>query len=189
MSIPDFERAEYIETGTAPPPPPVEYSAPIPDAAAFPRAILYGAGGALLGSLIYALVGLWIEIGFVSILVGILVGNGMMNGSGGVGGRRYQVVAVILTYFAVTFAYVLDALWYEIRKSADGSAHLANNLVIIVVLLIAGPFLKVAASVGHGLIGLLILFFGMQSAWRVTAGGQNYLHFRRPDPASPLGLR
>src|SRR5262249_43928491 len=61
--------------------------------AAFVRAILFGLGGFVLGLALYAgftiLTG--IEIGFVSLAVGWLVGKAMMMGSQGAGGRRDQI--------------------------------------------------------------------------------------------------
>ncbi len=183
MSIPDFQRAEYIDAT----PQPVPSEVFVPATGAFPQAILYGLGGALLGSLIYAFVGLWIEIGFISILVGALVGQGMMKGSGGVGGRRYQISAVVLTYFAVSTAYALDVLWYSYRKGTPMSAP--REAILFAVFVIAGPFLQLASSLGGGLLSLLILFFGMQSAWKTTAGGRIYAQARAPQPDGSLGLR
>lgn len=71
------------------------------------KGLVYGGGGAALGALIYfgvaALTGY--EIGLIAILVGWLVGRGVAAGSGGVGGRRYQVMAVVLTYLSVSVSY------------------------------------------------------------------------------------
>src|SRR5262249_44696863 len=75
---------------------------------AFVRGILFGVGGCMLGLILYAgftiLTG--IEIGFVSLAVGWLVGKAIRMGSGGVGGRRYQIAAVLLTYIAVSLAFI-----------------------------------------------------------------------------------
>src|SRR6266513_3468675 len=76
--------------------------------AAFSRALLYGVGGALLGLILYSAVGilLHLQIGYVSLAVGFLVGKAMMMGSGDVGGRRYQWTAVALTYAAVSLSAI-----------------------------------------------------------------------------------
>src|SRR5690242_4108202 len=76
--------------------------------AAFSRALLFGVGGALLGLILYSAVGilLHLEIGYVSLAVGFLVGKAMMMGSANVGGRRYQWAAVVLTYAAVSLSAV-----------------------------------------------------------------------------------
>jgi hypothetical protein len=49
-------------------------------------------------------------IGYVSLAVGWMVGKAMMKGSGGLGGRRYQIAAVLFTYAAVSVAAVPIAI-------------------------------------------------------------------------------
>lgn len=82
--------------------------------AAFVRGMIFGFGGFVLGLILYAgftiLTG--IEIGFVSLAVGWLVGKAIMTGSGGVGGRRYQITAVLLTYAAVSLAFIPIVIHY-----------------------------------------------------------------------------
>jgi len=75
---------------------------------AFVRAVVFGIGGAIIGLIGYAAFGLitGIRIGYISLAVGWLVGKAMHKGSNGVGGRRYQVVAALLTYAAVSMAAV-----------------------------------------------------------------------------------
>lgn len=72
------------------------------------KALLYGLGGAALGSAIYyavlAMTGL--EIGLIAILVGFLVGKAVQKGSGGRGGATYQAMAILLTYFAIVSTYI-----------------------------------------------------------------------------------
>jgi hypothetical protein len=75
---------------------------------AFVGALLFGFGGAILGLIIYAAFGIitgWM-IGYVSLAVGYIVGKAMLKGSGGIGGRRYQIAAVVFTYFAVSMAAI-----------------------------------------------------------------------------------
>ena len=76
--------------------------------AAFTRALLYGIGAAVLGMILYAVfeIATGLIVGYVSLAVGWMVGTAMMKGSNGVGGRRYQVAAVLLTYAAVSMAAV-----------------------------------------------------------------------------------
>ncbi len=79
---------------------------------AFVRGTSFGVAGAILGLALYvgfALATGWI-VGFVSLAVGYIVGKAIMFGSGGVGGRRYQVAAVLLTYIAVSMAAVPIAI-------------------------------------------------------------------------------
>jgi len=83
-------------------------SVPKDSHAAFARAVTFGAGAAVAGLVLYAVVGIvtGLMIGYVSLAVGWLVGKAMMKGSGGLGGRRYQIVAVFFTYAAVSLAAI-----------------------------------------------------------------------------------
>jgi hypothetical protein len=74
---------------------------------AFLRAGVLGFGAALLGAAIYyAVIAITnLEIGLVAILIGFLVGAAVRKGARGGGGRRYQIMAVALTYFSVGLAY------------------------------------------------------------------------------------
>lgn len=78
----------------------------------FGRALVYGLGGMLLGSAVwYAVAKLAnLEVGLIAILLGFLVGRAVFIGSGRLGGRAYQVLAVVLTYLGIGVAYVPFAL-------------------------------------------------------------------------------
>ena len=79
-----------------------------PHLASFTKASLLGLCGAAVGAgLFYAIVALTgYQLGLVSIVVGLLVGFAVRRGSGGRGGRRYQVLAVGLTYAAICSTYL-----------------------------------------------------------------------------------
>lgn len=86
----------------------VKQEMPQDSPAAFSRALLFGISGAILGLILYAaftIVTGWI-IGYVSLAVGYIVGKAIRMGSGGIGGRRYQIAAAVLTYAAVSMAAV-----------------------------------------------------------------------------------
>lgn len=73
----------------------------------FARAFVFGLVAAVAGAaLYYAVIALtgW-EIGLVAIVIGFMVGFAVHKGSGSAGGRRFQWLAIILTYFAVGLAY------------------------------------------------------------------------------------
>lgn len=76
--------------------------------AAFVRGLLFGVGGAILGLILYSAFGIitGLEIGYISLAVGYIVGKAMRMGSSGIGGRRYQITAVILTYAAVSMSAI-----------------------------------------------------------------------------------
>jgi hypothetical protein len=151
--------------------------------AAFVRALLFGIAGAVLGFALYVIFALatGLVIGFVSLAVGFIVGKAMNLGSRGVGGRRYQIVAVLLTYLAVSMSAVPIAI-HQMRlqhraqtPSADAAApqgerpSFAKAIGVLALVGIASPFLDLQNPT-HGLIGLVILFVGMRFAWRFTAG-------------------
>src|SRR5579859_3140606 len=76
--------------------------------AAFLRGLLLGIGAALLGLILYATVTIstgW-SIGYVALGVGWLVAKAITKGSNGLGGRRYQITAVLLTYAAISMAAI-----------------------------------------------------------------------------------
>jgi hypothetical protein len=83
-------------------------SVPKDNHAAFVRAVAFGAVAAVVGLALYAVVGIatGLMIGYVSLAVGWIVGTAMMKGSGGLGGRRYQMAAVLFTYAAVSLAAI-----------------------------------------------------------------------------------
>lgn len=72
------------------------------------RAAVFGAGAALVGTLVWFLViklsGS--EFGLIAIAVGLLVGFAVRYGARGRGGGRYQALAMALTYFSITASYV-----------------------------------------------------------------------------------
>src|SRR5271170_469995 len=75
---------------------------------AFVRGLAFGIGGAILGLILYSGFGILtgIVIGYISLAVGFIVGKAIRFGSGGIGGRRYQIAAGLLTYAAVSMAAV-----------------------------------------------------------------------------------
>jgi hypothetical protein len=106
-------------------------------------------------------------------------------GSGGVGGRRYQAAAVLLTYMAVSLAAVPIALSVHMKqRSAEQHAQVSGSAAVdapkmnpakaigmLALIGLASPFLGLANPV-QGIIGLIILFVGIRIAWKITAGRQ-----------------
>jgi hypothetical protein len=174
---------------------------------AFVRAIAFGIGAAILGMILYATFAIvtGIVIGYASLAVGWIVGKAMIQGSKGVGGRRYQIVAVLLTYAAVSTAAIPIWIHYAgehkqakqtTQKQAASperdsdteqlqgtpSASRPNFVVAIGTLVglgLASPFLELSQDPFGGIIGLVILLVGMRFAWRLTAA-------RAPDVSGPF---
>lgn len=176
----------------------VEARFPKDSHAAYVRGLLFGIGAAVVGMILYAgfTIVTGIYLGYVSLAVGWLVGKGIMLGSKGIGGRRYQIAAVILTYAAVSIAFVPIVFSHQFKNrahssstqaqqrpaSSDSQANQSNQvqarpkpapsavLVRLLAIGLASPFLELQQSPLGGIIGLVILLIGIRIAWRITAG-------------------
>jgi hypothetical protein len=175
------------------------------------RAAAFGLGAAIAGAILYyaviAITG-W-EIGLVAIVIGFMVGYAVRRGTRGVGGRRYQMLAVGLTYFAVGLAYAPlafkgfmetdagktavaeakanasqgnaaadtatatplrnDVGQAEAQPESGPGRAVALALGATFLLIFALPVMYVFGSMPSGLISALIIVFGMQQAWKMTA--------------------
>jgi hypothetical protein len=133
---------------------------------AYPRALLLGVVGAVIGLALYAgfTIATHIYIGYVSLAVGFIVAKAMMIGSGGVGGRKYQITAGVLTYAAVSLA------WIPISLSLSHVPLDAVPLAKLIQLGLLSPFLELQANTFNGVIGLVILYVGINIAWKMTRG-------------------
>ena len=175
--------------------------------AAYVRALTYGIGAAVAGLIGYALIAILLQgwvISYMSIGVGWIVGTAMMKGSNGVGGRRYQIAAALLTYEAVSMAAVPIWIHFAGERSEQRQtqqlkleqeqrqleqesgqrpsepqpapraertpASLGTWLARVALIGLASPFVQLSGNPFWGLMGLLILFFGMRIAWRIAAG-------------------
>ena len=153
------------------------------------RAVLYGVGAALAGCILYAIpLALGFQIGIVALVVGWMVGKAIRNGAYGIGGRPQQILAVALTYFAISTSFFPASVFIGAKHAiaaksaaknpAAGAAPLpfekpkisARTIVVgILALATISPFLELRASPVGGLISLFILFIGLQRAWALTA--------------------
>jgi hypothetical protein len=175
----------------------IQAQTPADSHATFIRALAFGVAGALAGFALYVIFALvtGLVIGFVSLAVGFIVGKAMSFGSRGVGGRRYQVAAALLTYIAVSMSAVPIAIHQmrahraQIQSSAttappSAPINIPKVIGVLALLGIASPFLDLQDPV-HGLIGLVILFVGIRFAWRFTAG--RTVAVSGPHTPSPAG--
>jgi len=171
-----------------------KFDLPKDNHAAFTRALLFGFGGAILGLALYATfaIATGIEIGYVALAVGYIVATAMKYGSRGAAGRRYQIAAVTFTYAAVSMAAIPIGIHYAIstqehrqtslqQPQADStagenqqrprSASIAWGSLIGSLILagLASPFLELQQDLVSGVIGLVILYVGIQIAWKMMA--------------------
>jgi hypothetical protein len=144
-----------------------------PSHTAFVRGILYGAGMALACCIGYAAVIMisGLEIGLVAILVGYLVGQAVRKGSQGRGGRRCQIAAVVLTYFSITFAYIPVGIQQLSAAATISVPGTVGAVALLSGLAVISPFLSLTDGIG-GMLGLFIIFLGLQRAWASTAPDQ-----------------
>ncbi len=160
----------------------------------FLRAFFFGLGAAAAGAVLWYTVReiTQLEIGLIAIVLGIFVGSAIRRGAQGRGGLPYQILAVMLTYLAIVSAnapYVLSGVRKSIahdletlqKQYADappppvGSKPLPTVDQAIAQLgtrawlkiswwILASPFL---AGI-QNFLGWLIIFFGLQQAWRLA---------------------
>lgn len=94
--------------------------APRDSEAAYTRAVLFGGGVAVVVFFLYVVLGItttWV-FEYSAIVLGLVIAKMMMVGSKGIGGRRYQWTAVILTYATLSVAAVPIAIDHQSRVNA-----------------------------------------------------------------------
>jgi hypothetical protein len=192
--------AGRIQSGQQPPPP-----------LALARAALYGAGAGLAGCALYATVAIvtGLEVGLIAILVGYMVGKAIRRASNGLGGRPQQILAITLTYFAITTSYIPVFIYHIVKHPPaairsgvrSGSAQVQGTesaprvapegrprisvgraLLSLLLLAAAAPFLALRSGIS-GLISLFIIFIGLQRAWMLT--GRSEILVMGPYEAEP----
>ena len=136
---------------------------------AFGMGLLFGSAAAVLGMAFCTLFGLLtkLDVNYMSLFVGWLVAAGMMQGSNGVRGPRYQFASVVLTYFAVSLSsipiYLIPIVFWLPPDFRFGS--IMGKLAYWAV---ASPVLELMHGIS-GFVGLAVLFLGMRLATRITA--------------------
>jgi hypothetical protein len=136
--------------------------------AAFTRALFFGIGAAMVGLAGYSAftIATSLYVGYVALGVGYIVAKAMKAGSGGLGGRPYQIAAVILTYLAIALAEIPIVLWQFRARIPSG--RMLSVAIRLLPVGITSPIRDMRSPV-HGLINLVILFVGLRIAWRGTA--------------------
>jgi hypothetical protein len=186
MSIPDFDRAEYIEPQSLKPQT-IEgeiVGRPLARTSAFPMALLFGTIAAVVGCIGYSLVAsLGFMLSIVAIGVAWLIAKAMMTASRGIGGRSYQIAAVILTYIAVSVGELLPELYkaQPAHVSPLGLAYVLCRYGLIM------PFLELQAGF-NSILGVIILLIGLRTAWRLAAGSPGFGSSNGP-AMTPFGPR
>jgi hypothetical protein len=127
---------------------------------ALSRAALWGAGAALAGTVVWYLIAtlLHIELAIIAIAIGYAVGLAVRRGARGVGGWKYQALAMFLTYASIVSSYVPTI----IRQLSELSAE--RGPLTVFGLAFQAPFLGGA----NNLIGLVIIAIGLYEAWKLN---------------------
>ncbi len=164
--------------------------------ASFGKAALLGGGTALGCGILYAIFVAFtgVQLALVTIFIAYLVAKVIRKCSSGIGGRRYQILAVALTYMASSMGYA-PAIFDELgssqteqaavstttekkaeaqASSAPDSAKSTNPMsgsevalgaAFCFALVLAAPVLAAFEAP----IGLLIVAFGLWEAWKRSA--------------------
>jgi hypothetical protein len=164
------------------------------------RAALFGLGAAVAGAILYyAVIAITnLEIGLVAIAIGFMVGYAVRKGTGGRGGRAFQIMALVLTYWSVGLAYLPLAFGDREEtqppsaqsNASDATAPVSTQpqpagpppadravsfpaaMMFLFAFSFALPVIVVIGSFPGGLISAAIIGFGMHQAWRMTAAPQ-----------------
>jgi hypothetical protein len=85
-----------------------QLAGPAPGKRPLLRAFKYGSLAALAGSVVWGTIihVTGYELGLIAIAIGYAVGIAVRKGSSGRGGRKFQILAVALTYLSITSSYV-----------------------------------------------------------------------------------
>ncbi|HEY3665890.1 MAG TPA: hypothetical protein VGL19_07825 [Polyangiaceae bacterium] len=139
----------------------------------FLGALQYGLLAAVAGSVGWVVISklTGYEIGIVAIGIGYLVGKAVRKGAGGFGGRRYQALAMFLTYSAIALAS-LPAIFEALRQAPSHATAIAPigvggllwGWMLIFGIALASPFLGGAQN----FMGLVIIAIGLYEAWKLT---------------------
>lgn len=175
----------------------------------FARALLAGSGAAIAGALLYygvsALTGY--QFGLIAIVVGFAVGKAVRWGSNNRGGRRYQAIAIALTYLSIVGTYVPYVFKGLVEASKEESSVASTakpsqppaateasaaeggtaGQVFIAVAIFAGIVLIAPFLAGfENVIGLLIIAFGLFEAWKINRKVEEVINgpFRLGDQAA-----
>ncbi|MDC0743911.1 hypothetical protein [Polyangium mundeleinium] len=141
---------------------------------AFGRAFLLAGGVALGCGVVYALFVHFtrIQLALATIGIGVLVGRVIQSVTRGFGSTKHQVLAVVLTYLASAMGY-LPAILAEMNAGDDTQSLGLIGSIVYVVLVSAftliAPLLDIMNGFS-GILGVLIIFFGLRTAWQVSRG-------------------
>jgi hypothetical protein len=186
----DLPNVERVEAFDVPESTPVQAgtTSPAHEGAYLAKAVGFGIVAAFLGCVLYAAVdivvssvmGMREHTGYLGIAIGLLIvktmgpasalliGRAMRLGSGRRGGLKYQVVAVVLTYLAITMAQV-PILFWQFHQQGQNVTHMTGGLVWAMTQYGLTSPLIALQDLTSGTIGILFLFGALALAWWATS--------------------
>jgi len=150
----------------------VQAGPPGSQVARFMKALTYGSVAALAGAVVWGAIEYFsgYEVGIVAVALGFITGKAVRKGSGGRGGRGYQITAVLLSYTSIALAHipiVYSALGNAAtRHPSHRSGPLHDLLVAIFTVLVS--FAVPVLTARENPIGLLLVGFALWEAWKFT---------------------
>ena len=141
----------------------------------FLRALLFGGGAAVLGTIAWYAIykATDSEFGLLGIVVGLFVGIAVRKGARGLGGWKYQALAMVLTYVSITMSYVpilikgaADATAAKDAEKKEATAEAAGSAPA------QAPAPRPSAG---GFVLALLLLFGLALALPFLAGASNFM--------------
>lgn len=142
--------------------------------AAFGKAFLVAGGVAVGCGAVYALFVHFtqFQLALATIGIGWVVGRMIQQVTRGFGGTKHQVLAVVFTYIASAMGYLPGILAALDNGAGDGGLGLIGSILyfgLAAVFTLAAPVLDVTSGFS-GVLGALIIFFGLRTAWQVSRG-------------------
>ncbi|MFN7978719.1 MAG: LIM domain-containing protein [Vicinamibacterales bacterium] len=148
------------------------------------RAIGLSAVPGLLGAIVWWAIRRFasLEIGLIAIGIGHFVGLGVRRGSGGRGGRGFQVLAVALTYFWITANFVPDIIQMAtshddaqaVGQVTPGASATRGDPAAAATRRAESPESDAPISAGGVLLGFAFLF-GLAMAAPFLQGAENII--------------
>jgi len=106
-------------------------------------------------------------IGCFSLAIGCMVGNAVAVGSNGLGGRRFQNAAMVLTYASVSLASV-PVILYSAIEGKYPIADWAMLLRRLALYAIGAPVFSFVGDPLGTIVGLVVLIVGIRAARHLT---------------------
>lgn len=133
------------------------------DLGSFLQSLALGILAAIAGAILYFAILFYahIQLSLLTIAQGYMVGWAIRRGNGNRGGLRYQVMAVVLTYWSVALAYL--PLYVNVRERG-------LNPLLVAVTALELPVLEITHEGVSAILSVIIIGIGLYYAWHMTAG-------------------